>query len=160
MLKAREYILTITDYYSSYHAAIIVKEITSNVIIECLQLVFARFGYPDEVLTDNGKQLSAKIEKYFNACGIKHLLASPYYPKTNGEIERFHRYFKKCIKNAKTEGKVWQSELPKILMAYISTPHRSTNKAPAELLFGRNIKTKLPRYRQETDISAELKNHN
>ncbi|XP_033121564.1 uncharacterized protein K02A2.6-like, partial [Anneissia japonica] len=99
-----EYILTITDYYSSYPEAIIVKEITSNVIIECLQLVFARFGYPDEVLTDNGKQfISAKIEKYFNACGIKHLLASPYYPKTNGEIERFHRYLKKCIKNAKTK---------------------------------------------------------
>ena len=60
----------------------------------------ARYGVPDQVLTDNGRvftgRFSAKpIEVLFDrVCrenGIDHLLTAPRSPTTTGKIERFHR---------------------------------------------------------------------
>ncbi len=50
----------------------------------------------------------------------------------------------KAFKAAHAEGRNWKQELPKFLMMYRATPHLSTSISPAELFFGRRIKTKLP----------------
>lgn len=42
------------------------------------------------------------------------------------------------------EAKSWKGELPKILMAYRSTPHRASGETPAMLMFGRDIRIKCP----------------
>ena len=45
---------------------------------------------------------------------------------------------------ASAEGNKWTEELPKLLLAYRSTPHTSTGVAPDLLMFGRNIRSELP----------------
>ena len=45
---------------------------------------------------------------------------------------------------AHAEGKPWQRELQKHLLAYRLTPQRTTGVSPAELLYGGRIQTKLP----------------
>jgi len=45
---------------------------------------------------------------------------------------------------AHAEKRDWRSELNKFLLAYGSTPHLTTGKSPAELLYGRKMTTKLP----------------
>ena len=58
-----KYILTYIDYYSSYPEACILNEITSCEVITALTNIFARFGYPEELVSDNGKQfISAEFE--------------------------------------------------------------------------------------------------
>lgn len=131
-----QYILTVIDYYTYISSATVVTELTK---------IFARFGYPMEAVTDNGRQFVGQLfESFLKSCGIKHIRASPYYPKSNGIIERFHRYLKKAFRATKCEGKTWKEELPKILMAYHSTPHRASGETPAMLMFGRDIRTKCP----------------
>ena len=49
------------------------------------------------------------------------------------------------IKVACVEKKNWQNELNKFLLAYRSTPHTVIGESPAELLFGRKLRTKLPK---------------
>jgi excisionase family DNA binding protein len=58
-----------------------------------------RFGAPEEVLTDNGKQFTARFgrsggealfDKICRRNGIAHLLTKPKSPTTTGKIERFH----------------------------------------------------------------------
>ncbi|ELT98114.1 hypothetical protein CAPTEDRAFT_27554, partial [Capitella teleta] len=46
-------------------------------------------------------------------------------------------------------------ELTKILLAYRSTPHCVIGKTPAFLMFGRELKTKLPGFRPDGDIHTE-----
>ena len=108
--------MTYIDYYSSYPEAHILRQITSREVIRVLTDIFARFGFPEELVSDNGKQfVSAEFENFLKTCGIKHTRVSPYFARSNGKLERFHRYLKKNFRAAISEGKSWEKELPKFL---------------------------------------------
>lgn len=84
-----KYILTYIDDYSSYPEVQVLKEITSS------EVIGVRFGFPEETVSDNGKQfISAKFEAFLKSCEIRHVRASLYYVRSNGKVERFHRYLK------------------------------------------------------------------
>ena len=48
------------------------------------------------------------------------------------------------IRAAKTEKKDWEKELYTFFLNYRATPHSTTGYLPADLLFYRAIRTKLP----------------
>ena len=50
----------------------------------------------------------------------------------------------KRIRIAQLEQKDWKRALQVYLLAYRTTPHATTGRCPSELLFGREIRTKLP----------------
>ena len=63
----------------------------------------ARERYPDvkpRIITDNGPQFIAKdFKEFIRIAGMSHVRTSPYYPQSNGKIERFHRSLKsECIR--------------------------------------------------------------
>ena len=63
----------------------------------------AREMYPGErprIISDNGPQFIAKdFKEFIRICGMTHVKTSPYYPQSNGKIERFHRTLKgDCIR--------------------------------------------------------------
>jgi hypothetical protein len=63
----------------------------------------AREKFPDatpRIISDNGPQFVAKeFKQYVRLCGMTHVRTSPYYPQSNGKIERFHRTIKgECIR--------------------------------------------------------------
>ncbi|XP_062590271.1 uncharacterized protein K02A2.6-like [Saccostrea cucullata] len=89
---------------------------------------------------------------------------TPLWPQASGEIERQNRSILKRLKIAQAENKDWKSELQTYLLMYRSSPHTTTGVSPAELLFRRVIRTKLPdihTYRQtdyrDGDRDAEKK---
>lgn len=140
-----KFILTYIDYYSSYPEAYVLREITSRDVIKVLTDIFARFGFPEEIVSDNGKQfVSAEFENFLKSCGIKHTRVSPYFARSNGKLERFHRYLKKNFRAAMSEGKSWEEELPKILMTYRASPHPVSGETPTKLLFNHEIRMKVP----------------
>ena len=53
-------------------------------------------GIYHRYITDNGKQFTGKEFQYFVALhGLTHVRTSPYYPQSNGKVERFHSKIKK-----------------------------------------------------------------
>lgn len=104
---------------------------TSAQVIQRLKATFARFGIPDEVVSDNGPQISsAEFQLDF-----KHITSSPHHPQGNGHAER-------AVQTAK---RIFQQEDPvRALMCYRSTPCATTGVSPAEPLMGRKIRTTLP----------------
>ena len=57
-------------------------------------------GVQPRIISDNGPQFIAKdFKEYIRICGMTHVKTSPYYPQSNGKIERFHRTIKgDCIR--------------------------------------------------------------
>lgn len=52
-------------------------------------------GVTPRIISDNGPQFIAKDFKQFvRICGMTHVRTSPYYPQSNGKIERYHRTLK------------------------------------------------------------------
>jgi transposase InsO family protein len=49
---------------------------------------------------DNGPQFIAKdFKEFIRVCGMTHVRTSPYYPQSNGKLERWHRSIKgECIR--------------------------------------------------------------
>lgn len=139
------YIMTVVDYRSKWPEAIVLKRITSESIVTALADIFARFGNPKVLITDNGRQFVAEeFQDFMKANGIQHRRVSPYFPQANGQVERFHRYLKHSIRAAELDGLSWTEVLPTILQVYRSTPHAGTNMTPAKLFLNREITTKLP----------------
>jgi putative transposase len=63
----------------------------------------ARERFPDvkpRIISDNGPQFIAKdFKEFIRLCGMTHVKTSPYYPQSNGKIERWHRTLKDdCIR--------------------------------------------------------------
>ena len=62
----------------------------------------ARERFPDarpRIISDNGPQFIAKdFKEFIRICGMTHVRTSPYYPQSNGKIERWHNTLKgECI---------------------------------------------------------------
>jgi putative transposase len=63
----------------------------------------AREAYPDakpRIISDNGPQFIAKdFKEFIRIAGMTHVKTSPYYPQSNGKIERWHKTIKgECIR--------------------------------------------------------------
>ncbi|XP_052799124.1 uncharacterized protein K02A2.6-like [Mya arenaria] len=144
-LPSGEFILVCVDYYSRYYEIYIIKTITSEKIIDCLEKMFIIHGLPVTITSDNGRQfVSDEFEKYLFENNIEHRRTTPLHPSANGEVERQNRTLLKRIKIANAEGKNWKIEIRKFLLAYRTTPHSTTGVPPSELMFNRKIRTKLP----------------
>jgi transposase InsO family protein len=48
-------------------------------------------GHKPRIISDNGPQFIAKnFEQFVRLAGITHVRTSPYYPQSNGKLERWH----------------------------------------------------------------------
>ena len=123
-LPTGESLLVVVDYYSRFYEVGILRSTTVDKVIDFLGPVFTRYGYPFSVKSDNGPQFVSQVFKDFLVeHGIEHGTSPPLWPQANGEVERQNRTLLKALKVAQVEGKRWQDELQKFLLAYRST-HR------------------------------------
>ncbi len=76
--------------------------------------------------------------------GCKHRKVTPYWPRANGEAERFMQNLAKVATTSQVEGKCWKQELYKYLRNYRLAPHSSTGMPPATIMFNRTIRGTIP----------------
>lgn len=144
-LPTGEHLLVLTDDYSRYPIVEIVNSTSARTVIPVLDRVFAMFGVPQTVRTDNGPPFnSSDFAKFAMFLGFKHRKITPRWPRANGEVERFMKTLKKTYRTAIAEGKSWKQQLFRFLHNYRATPHTSTGVAPASALFRHPIRTRIP----------------
>ena len=117
---------------------------TTEKTLQLLRNLFASYGLPDQIVTDNRSQFtSSEFQRFTKANGIKHIRSAPYHAATNGEAERCVQTFKKSLRAAKSDPGNLQFKLAQFLLSYRSTPHSTAGLSPAELFLKRPIKTRL-----------------
>ena len=110
---------------------------TSTKVIGALKSVFARHGIPEEVVSDNGPQFASnEMKEFAQHYGFHHCTSSPYYPQGNGHAERAVKTVKNLLSNTEDP---WLA-----LLNYRAAPFPWCGLCPAELLFGRRIRTTVP----------------
>jgi len=97
------YLVTVMDDYSRFILAWELKsDMAAGSLIDVVQQAVDSTGMTDVsledrtvLLSDNGPgYLSRQFHDYLNLVGIRHIIASPYHPQTNGKVERYHRTIK------------------------------------------------------------------
>lgn len=96
------YMCSILDGYSRFIVHWEIRESMTEQDVETI-IQRARERFPGEtprIITDNGPQFIAKdFKQFIRICGMTHVRTSPYYPQSNGKLERYHRTIKsECIR--------------------------------------------------------------
>ncbi len=134
--------LILIDAHSKWLEVRQLSSITSASIISSLRLIFAQFGLPSVVVTDNGRNFnSEEFELFLHSNGIQHKFSSPYHPSSNGLAERAVQIFKREMKKI-TNGSL-QERLTHVLFYNHITPQSTTGLSPAELLQNRRLRCRL-----------------
>ena len=96
------FMCAIIDGYSRFIVHWEIREKMEEIDVETiLQRAREKFpGVTPRIISDNGPQFIAKdFKEFIRIAGMTHVRTSPYYPQSNGKIERFHKTIKgECIR--------------------------------------------------------------
>ena len=136
--------LVTVDAHSKWPEVAIMSSTTTESTIEVLRSLFARFGLPEQLVSDNGPQFtSEQFQHFLKSNGVKHIRSAPYHPSSNGLAERFVQTLKRSLKATEKEGKSIQHRLSQFLFEYRVTPHATTNTPPSQLFLCRTLRTRF-----------------
>ena len=95
-LQNGKYLLVVTDEYSRYVFVDILDSITTTSVIPRLDKIFAEFGVPVSLKTDNGPPFNShEFKTYASITGFRHRKITPLWPQSNAETECFMHTVKK-----------------------------------------------------------------
>ena len=143
------YLVTVMDDYSRFiQAWKLQKDMSANSLIEVVQEAVDATGMTDvpvedrtKLLSDNGAgYVSRSFRDYLHLVGIRHILAAPFHPQTNGKLERYHQSIKREVNQLPYEA---PSHLDKAIADFVEYyNYRRYHKAlgnvtPVDVLYGR-----------------------
>ena len=96
------YLCSLLEGFSRYIVHWEIRETMTEAEIEII-IQRAREKFPNanpRIISDNGPQFIAiDFKEFIKICGMTHVRTSPYYPQSNGKLERYHRTIKgDCIR--------------------------------------------------------------
>jgi len=154
------FLLTVIDRFSRYPEAYPLMDTPTaeQVAVTLWREWFTRYGIPQQIFTDQGVQFESALFKSFcKILGIEFVKTTPYNPRANGLIERFHRTLKASIM---ARNNSWYDDLPYVLLGLRTTIKEDIKASPAELIFGKNPRLPadiIPDQDTHTDTESFLK---
>ena len=156
-LDGKDYLLVV-DYSSKYPITRRLNNTRRETVTAGMSEIFSLFGPPIELVSDDGPQYTgAPFKQMIDKWAITHTTSSPRYPRSNGLAERTVRTVKALLKKCKQS-----NQDVHIAMLHLSaTPVDSKLPSPAQMLFGRPIRTNIRSYHHPSPIQkqAEIGDH-
>jgi len=158
------YLVTVMDDYSRFILAWrLQRDMSADSLIEVIQDAVDATGMTEvtvedrtRLLSDNGAgYVSRAFQDYLHLVGIRHILAAPYHPQTNGKLERYHRTIKREVNQIPYE---FPGQLERAITDFVDYyNHHRYHKAlgnvtPADVLYGR--KEEIMERRKEVQIQT------
>ena len=166
------YLVTVMDDYSRFILGWkLQKDMSANSLIEVVQAAVDATGMTDvpvedrtRLLSDNGAgYVSRAFRDYLNLVGIRHILAAPYHPQTNGKVERYQQSLKRVVNQLPYE---LPSNLEKAIADFVDYyNYRRYHKAlgnvtPADVLYGRREAIMQRRKEVQAQTISRRRNYN
>ena len=138
-LYGKDYLLVV-DYYSKYPEVNLLSGKTAASVIVHLKSIFSRHGIPEEIVADNMPFNSLEMRRFAGEWNCHIVTSSPHFAQSNGQAERCIQTVKLLLKKAEESG----ADPYIALLQYRTSPISGLSYSPAQLLFGRALRTKLP----------------
>ena len=166
------YMVTVMDDYSrSILAWKLQGDMTADSLIQVVQLAVDSTGMTEvpledraRLLSDNGSgYVSRAFRDYLNLVGIRHILAAPYHPQTNGKLERYHQSIKQEVNQVPYEV---PSDLEVAISGFVDyynnrRYHKALgNVTPDDVLNGRREEILITRKEVKAQTLAQRKRYN
>ena len=108
------------------------------------------------LLSDNGPgYVSRAFRDYLTLVGIRHILATPFHPQTNGKLERYHQSIKRDVNQVPYE---LPADLEAAIAAFVAyynyrRYHKAlSNVTPSDVLRGR--REQILQWRREVQLQT------
>lgn len=165
-IKNKRFILTMIDRDTSWTEVVPLNDITSESVIKALTKEWiSRFGVPEIIVSDNGRQFISEVFSNFcESFGIEHRHTTPYHPQCNGKVERFHRSLKNALRSQGTNAeRNWLENLPLIMLGIRNAVGEDSELSPSQTIYGTTIRLPgdivLPSHSDgQTRVSTEFQN--
>ena len=134
--------LVIVDAHSKWMDVYPTRSAVTATTLELLRQLFACWGLPRTMVTDNTQCfVSDEFKTFYKQNCISHLTTPAMSPKSNGLAEKCVGTFKSSFKKQRS-GSVF-TKVSRFLFSYRSTLHTTTRMSPAELFLGRRVRTPM-----------------
>ena len=165
--------LVVVNVYFKWLEVLPMNNTTTEKTLDALRTLFARYGLPKKLVSDNRPQLTASnFQEFMVGNGIEHPRSDPYHPRsapyhprsapyhprsdpyhptTNGKAERVVQTFKNPLKAGKSDKGTLLQKLSQFLMRYRITPHMTMGVTPTELFLKRQIRTRPDLLKSSTE---------
>ena len=142
--EGHRYLLTLKDVFSKWFEAIPLSNPTSKKVLGTLQMLYARFGHPLQVHTDNASYFrSQMMQEAFRRAGIWLTFTPTYNPQSNS-VKRVHRDLNTMLRVlCHQHAADWEEVLPAALLALRIAVHESTGVTTFACLYGKEPDTPL-----------------
>lgn len=160
------YCFTAVDRFTRWPEVKPLRDITAESVAQAfVETWISRFGCPQTVTTDQGRQFTSRL---FNAitdlCGARLNHTTAYHPAANGMVERLHRTLKSAIM-AHSDAR-WTKTLPIVLLGLRTAWKDDIQCSPAELVYGEPLRipgeflhSNNPHSLQPSEYLQELRQH-
>ncbi|XP_059223013.1 uncharacterized protein K02A2.6-like [Stomoxys calcitrans] len=139
-------LLIISDDFSKWLDVKVTKSITASATITLLDKVFAAYGGPMMIVSDNGTNFfSAGFNNYLERVGVEyHKYTAPYHPATNAQAERNMQTVKNALRAMCTT------------RVTLNAPHFTMGQSPAQLFLGQQLRKLLDLVRPEETKCSKI----
>ena len=136
--------MIVVDAFSKWLEVYKMMQTTSTATITRLKRLFASYGVPEQIVTDNAATfMSDEFQQFTKRNGILHTTGAPRHPATNGLAERYVSTFKAGMKKLAKDDLSIEDKVSHFLLWYRTTPNSTTGESPADLFLKRHIRTRL-----------------
>jgi len=133
------YCLTAIDRFTRWPKVFLIPDITAETVSrDLLSGWILRFGFPQTITTDQGRQFESQLfHNLAKLCRIHLCKTPPCHPAVNGLVERLHRTLKAAIMCH--AGEHWTEALPLVLLG-IRTSYKDLQSIAAEIAYGESLR--------------------